>query len=83
MLKRIPQNILAEFYPRAAATAAAMNAGAKSSSAEQNAKFFFNVFFKFLFNYKERVAFGIHLLYYIKQNIKCGVFNSFYLFIFV
>jgi hypothetical protein len=34
MLKRIPQNILAEFYPRAAATAAAMNAGAKSSSAE-------------------------------------------------
>jgi len=34
MLKRIPQNILAEFYPRAATTAAAMNAGAKSSSAE-------------------------------------------------
>ncbi len=34
MLKRIPQDILAEFYPRAAATVAAMNAGAKSSTAE-------------------------------------------------
>ncbi len=34
MLKRIPQDILAEFYPRAAATINAMNAGAKSSSNE-------------------------------------------------
>lgn len=34
MLKRIPQDILAEFYPRAAATTAAMNAGAKPASSE-------------------------------------------------
>lgn len=34
MLKRIPQDILAEFYPRAAATTAAMNAGAKPPSAD-------------------------------------------------
>ena len=34
MLKRIPQGVLAEFYPRAAATVAAMNAGAKTSAAE-------------------------------------------------
>jgi len=32
MLKRIPHGVLAEFYPRAAATVAAMNAGAKSST---------------------------------------------------
>lgn len=32
MLKRIPQDVLAEFYPRAAATISAMNAGAKSSN---------------------------------------------------
>lgn len=30
MLKRIPQDILAEFYPRAAATIGAMNAGASA-----------------------------------------------------
>lgn len=34
MLKRIPQDILAEFYPRAANTINAMNAGAKSSAHE-------------------------------------------------
>jgi V-type H+-transporting ATPase subunit B len=32
MLKRIPQNVLAEFYPRAAAAMGAVNAGAKSSN---------------------------------------------------
>jgi vacuolar-type H+-ATPase subunit B/Vma2 len=35
MLKRIPQAILAEYYPRAAATAAAMSAGAKPANAEE------------------------------------------------
>jgi V-type H+-transporting ATPase subunit B len=35
MLKRIPQDILAEFYPRAAATIGAMNAGAKPPSASE------------------------------------------------
>lgn len=34
MLKRIPQGILAEFYPRAAAAVSAMNAGAKPANAE-------------------------------------------------
>ena len=32
MLKRIPQNILAEYYPRAAAAVSAMNAGAKPAA---------------------------------------------------
>jgi V-type H+-transporting ATPase subunit B len=32
MLKRIPQNVLAEFYPRAAAAMGAVNAGAKSTN---------------------------------------------------
>jgi V-type H+-transporting ATPase subunit B len=32
MLKRIPQGILAEYYPRAAANAAAVNSGAKASN---------------------------------------------------
>jgi len=34
MLKRIPHGVLAEFYPRAAATVAAMSAGAKPPSSE-------------------------------------------------
>ena len=32
MLKRIPQGVLAEFYPRAAAAMGAVNAGAKSNN---------------------------------------------------
>lgn len=35
MLKRIPQNILAEYYPRAAAAVSAMNAGAKPAATNE------------------------------------------------